>query len=86
MKWCNLTKTIDEDIEEDAMKEEDNDDETALYYEGVPHKGAVNRLRTLHGSSIVATWGDEGDVSIFDLKEAIERVDLKASAKSNIIS
>jgi len=87
MKWCNLTKTIDEDFEDDVIKEDENeDDEAALYYEGVPHKGAVNRLRTLHGSSIVATWGDEGDVSIFDLKEAIERCDLKANAKSNIIS
>jgi len=25
----------------------------------------------MHGSSIVATWSDDAEVSIFDLKEAI---------------
>jgi len=75
MNWCNLTNTLEEDFDEDVIKEGEDDDDTTLYYEGVPHKGAVNRLRTLHGSSIVATWGDEGDVSIYDLKEAITRVD-----------
>lgn len=68
------------------MKEEVAEDESVLYYEGVPHKGAVNRLRTMHGSSIVATWSDDAEVSIFDLKEAIQRVDLKSAAKSNVIS
>jgi hypothetical protein len=52
------------------MKEE-IEEETMLFYEGVPHKGVVNRLRSMHGSSIVATWSDDGEVSIFDLKEAI---------------
>ena len=86
MKWCNLSKTLEEDLEEDQIKEDDNEEEASLFYEGISHKGAVNRLRTLHGSNIVATWGDEGDVSIFDLKEALERVDKKAEAKSNVIS
>jgi hypothetical protein len=68
MKWCDLNKTLYDD-EEDMIKDEE---ESVLYYEGVPHKGAVNRLRTMHGSSIVATWSDEGEVSIFDLKEAVD--------------
>lgn len=84
LKWCNLTKTLNED-DENEVKEDDEDD-TMLYYEGVPHKGAVNRLRTMHGSSIVATWSDDAEVSIFNLKEAIERVDQKSNAKSNVIS
>jgi ribosome assembly protein RRB1 len=70
LKWCNLQKTLEEDDTE--MKEEVHEDEALLYYEGVPHKGAVNRLRSMHGSSIVATWSDDGEVSIFDLKEAIQ--------------
>lgn len=37
----------------------------------------------MHGSNIVATWGDEGDFSIFDLSEAIKRVEKKAQTKSN---
>lgn len=44
MNWCNLTNTLEEDFDEDVIKEGEGDDETTLYYEGVPHKGAVNRL------------------------------------------
>jgi len=76
MKWCNLTKTLDE--EDETEMKETPEEETMLYYEGVPHKGAVNWLRTMHGSSIVATWSDDGEVNIFDLKTALERLDIKA--------
>ena len=68
------------------MIRDDNPEDSVIYYEGVPHKGGVNRVRSMHGSSIVATWSDEGDVSIFDLKEAIGRLDVKAQARSNVIS
>jgi len=27
MKWCNLTKTLEEDFEEDIIKEEGEEDE-----------------------------------------------------------
>lgn len=83
LKWANLTKTLEDD--ETEMKEEAAEDDALLYYEGVPHKGAVNRLRSMHGSSIVATWSDDSEISIFDLKEAIQRVDEKSKSKSNVL-
>ena len=84
MKWCSLDKTLYDDQEE--LIRDDNPEDSVIYYEGVPHKGGVNRVRSMHGSSVVATWSDEGDVSIFDLKEAIARLDVKAQARSNVIS
>lgn len=73
MKWTNLTKTLNEGEGDD----DEDTEEAKLYYEGVPHKGAVNRLRAMHGSNIVATWGDEGDVSIFDMSKAIAQLETK---------
>ena len=85
MKWTHLTKTLNDDDEE-VIEEEGNDEDAKLYYEGIPHKGGVNRIRSMHGSNIVATWGDEGDFSIFDLTEAIKRLEKKSKANSNTMS
>lgn len=87
MKWINLSKTLYDDQEENILDEDDAADaEPGLFYEGIPHMGAVNRVRAMHGSNIVATWSDKGIVSIYDLKEAYERVEKKASTRSNVIS
>jgi len=65
MKWSYLNKTLDED--DDGQIREDAD-ESVIYYEGVPHKGGVNRVRTMNNSSICATWSDEGEVQIYNLQ------------------
>ena len=41
--------------------------EPTLRYEVVPHRGAINRLRTMHGSPIVATWNEDGEVGIYNV-------------------
>lgn len=46
--------------------------EPVIRYESVPHRGVVNRLRCLHGSSIVATWSDDGEVGIYDVQAAVD--------------
>lgn len=79
MKWTGLFKTLEDD-------EENEDEEAKLYYESVPHKGGVNRVRSMHGSNIVATWSDEGQLSIFNLSEAIKRVEKKHKNKSNTLT
>ena len=84
MKWCNLYKTLNDDDNE-AINEDD-EEEARLYFESIPHRGGVNRIRSMHGSNIVASWSDEGDLSIFDLTEAIKRVEKKSKAKSNTMS
>lgn len=85
MKWSNLYKTLNEEDDDEIVENEDDED-VKLYYEGVSHKGAVNRIRSMHGSNIVATWSDEGDFSIFNMSEAIERLEQKCKAKSNTMS
>lgn len=40
----------------------------------------------MHGSNIVATWNDDAQVSIFNVSEAIKRVDKKHKSKSNTMA
>ena len=49
--------------------------EPIIRHEHVPHRGCVNRIRSLHGSSIVATWSDENEVGIYNVSKAIEALD-----------
>ena len=46
-----------------------------MRFEVVPHKGSVNRIRSLHGTGIVATWNDEAEVAIYDVSEAVQALD-----------
>lgn len=80
-----MEKTVydDEEVREDS--EDDEQDlidkmnekckEPVIRYESVPHRGPVNRLRCLHGSSLVATWNDEGEVGIYDVQAAVDELD-----------
>ena len=49
--------------------------EPIIRFETVPHRGTINRLRSMHGSSIVATWNDEGEVGIYNISGAVEALD-----------
>ena len=56
-----MHKTIkddDEAAEGDSEEEEENFKDPVMKFETVPHKGCVNRIRSMHGSGIVATWND----------------------------
>ena len=46
-----------------------------IRYEVIPHRGAVNRVRTLHGSSIVATWNEDAEVGIYNDAPALNELD-----------
>jgi ribosome assembly protein RRB1 len=74
MKWADMKKTLkEEDESESQSDEEDNNPE--LRFETIPHKGCVNRIRSLHGSGIVATWNDDNEVGIYNISSAIEALD-----------
>ena len=74
MKWSNLQKTLkDDDVESDDNS--DDDIEPDMKFEVVPHKGSVNRIRSLHGTGVVATWNDEAEVAIYNVSEAVEALD-----------
>jgi hypothetical protein len=52
-----------------------------MKFECVPHKGAVNRIRSMHGTGIVATWNDENEVAVYDISKAIEALDASQDKK-----
>ena len=85
MKWSQMEKTLNDDKLPDDDSEDDEDDmieklnnhikEPIIRFESIPHRGTVNRIRSLHGSSVVATWNDEGEVGIYNVESAIKELD-----------
>jgi len=78
MKWTKMCKTLkDDDSDGESSDEEENDDDPVMLFEQVPHPGCVNRIRSMHGAPIVATWSDEGEVGIYDIQGVFQAVDSK---------
>jgi len=85
MKWFDMEKTLHDDelpsensdMDEDDLIEKMNEKlkEPIIRYESIPHRGSVNRIRSLHGSSIVATWSEENEVGIYNVSAAIDALD-----------
>lgn len=70
MKWYEMAKTLkddDEDPDKSSDSEPEDDKDPEMRFETVPHKGCVNRIRSMHGTPIVATWNDENEVAIYNL-------------------
>lgn len=71
-----MQKTLkDDDPESESEGEEEQGIEPDMRFEVVPHKGSVNRIRSLHGTGIVATWNDEAEVAIYNVSEAVQALD-----------
>ena len=76
-----MHKTDKEDeIASDASSDEEVP-QPIIRYETVPHRGCVNRIRALHGSPIVATWNEDGEVGIYNVAQAMEELEKPTSAK-----
>ena len=74
MKWSNMHKTLNDDEEQ---SEEDEEEDTkkkdpVMVYEAIPHNGGVNRIRSMHGSNLVATWSDENEIGVYDVSKVID--------------
>ena len=81
---------------DDHLAPEDSDDddedllkknllkEPVIRYECVPHRGAINRIRTMNNSSIVATWSEDGEVGIYDIQAAIDELDKPVDDTSQV--
>lgn len=66
MKWADMHKTIkDDDVSSD--EDEEQAKEPVMRFETIPHRGCVNRIRSMYGTGIVATWNDENEVGIYDV-------------------
>ena len=76
MKWSEMHKTLNEDDEfSDSEEDEANHIQPTIRYEAVQHRGAINRIRSLHGSPLVATWNEDAEVGIYNIASAIEELD-----------
>jgi ribosome assembly protein RRB1 len=78
MKWSEMHKTLHEDDAAGNSSEDSEhefDKEPVIRFESVPHKGSINRIRSMYGSGIVATWNDENDVGIYDISAAVDTLD-----------
>jgi hypothetical protein len=83
MKWGEMAKTTYDDQLPKEDSEDDDEDliaknnlkEPVIRYECVPHRGAINRIRSMQGSSVVATWSEDGEVGIYDIQAAIDELD-----------
>ena len=79
MKWSDMVQTVHEDEScSDSEEEEARLRDPVIRFEGVPHRGGINRIRSMHGSPIVATWGEDGDVGIYNIAQAIDALDRPA--------
>lgn len=72
-----MHKTLkdDDEVEDDKSESDDEDKDPVMRFECVPHKGSVNRIRSMHGTGIVATWNDENEVAVYNISAAIEALD-----------
>ena len=82
MKWGEMERTTFEDEEcSDSEEEAERNKEPVIRFESIPHRGCVNRIRSMHGTPIVATWTDEAEVGIYNISEAVEELDKPINPK-----
>lgn len=76
MKWGDMVATTLEDEEcSDSEEEMERNREPVIRFEAVPVRGGINRIRSMHGTPIVATWSEESEVAIYNVASAIEELD-----------
>lgn len=63
------------DSENDEDEDEDKSKDPVMRFEQISHKGCVNRIRSMHGTAIVATWNEDGDVCMYNISQAIDELD-----------
>lgn len=76
MKWSDMHRTTNEDEEcSDSDEEAERLREPIIRFEAIPHRGGVNRIRSMQGTPLVATWSEEAEVGIFNVASAVEELD-----------
>lgn len=72
MKWGKLNKTKYDDDSDNQDSDDDVNDakeqDPELDIQQIKVSGAVNRIKSLSYSPIVAFWTDDGDVNILEFK------------------
>ena len=75
MKWSEMHKTVHDDDVESDDSETETYKEPNIRFETVPHRGSINRIRSMHGAPIVATWNEDGEVGIYNVAQAVEELE-----------
>lgn len=72
-----MQRTLKDDEELESGEEDDEQEakDPIMRFEAVPHRGCVNRIRSMYGTGIVATWNDENEVGIYNISSAIDALD-----------
>eukprot|EP01062_Namystynia_karyoxenos_P043836 TRINITY_DN320_c8_g1_i1.p1 TRINITY_DN320_c8_g1~~TRINITY_DN320_c8_g1_i1.p1 ORF type:complete len:552 (+),score=159.34 TRINITY_DN320_c8_g1_i1:86-1657(+) len=66
----------EEDDQEEEGDDEDSEEEAVLEEKRRPHTGCVNRVRSMpQRPTVVAAWGEEGCVSVFDFSDQFRQLD-----------
>lgn len=83
MKWGEMHKTVNEDDDNssDDSGEETQRKEPVIRFESVPHRGAINRIKSMYGSPIVATWNEDAEVGIYNISQCMEELEKPVSSK-----
>ena len=71
-----MSRVVKEDPDYSGDSDEDDKDaDPIMRVEKIPHKGCVNRIRSMYGSPIVATWNEDGDVGFYNIQAPLAELD-----------
>lgn len=75
MKMSNLTKTGEEDSDDDGeLSDDEEETKPVMHSTMIKHLGCVNRIRSklINDTHLVATWSELGTVNIFDISQQLK--------------
>jgi ribosome assembly protein RRB1 len=80
LKWSDMCSTLRDDdyLESGEEDEEQEGKDPVMRFEAVPHRGCVNRIRSMYGTGVVATWNEENEVGIYNISQAVDALDAPA--------
>ncbi|CAB1115020.1 unnamed protein product [Ectocarpus sp. CCAP 1310/34] len=74
----------DDDESSDEEGEDETDDDPTLDHINIPHRGGVNRVRSMpQRPGVVATWSETSDVHVWDLQEQVSALAAKGAPRKS---
>lgn len=74
----------DDDESSDEEELDETDDDPTLDHINIPHRGGVNRVRSMpQRPGIVATWSETSDVHVWDLEEQVSALAAKGAPRKS---
>jgi hypothetical protein len=69
----SVSEMSDSDNEDDEKIDKSENPE--IYFEKIPIKTSINRIRAMNHQNIVSAWGENGQIMIFDISKKLEDLD-----------